>query len=59
METGGGGAKPVGGPPVHGLYDHNSLSPTKASTPIMRGKLVVEVLRFIMSNSLAPFICST
>ena len=38
MDTSGAGAKAMGGPPVHGLYDHHTLSPAKASTPVMRGR---------------------
>ena len=38
LDVGGSGVKAVGGPPVHGLYDHHSLSPPKASTPLLRGE---------------------
>ena len=44
MDTGGTGAKSVGGPPVHGLYDHHSASPAKASTPLMRAGTCKHVL---------------
>ena len=38
LDGGGSGVKTVGGPPVHGLYDHHSVSPPKASTPLLRGE---------------------
>ena len=45
MEGSVAAVKAVGGPPVHGLYDHHPLSPTKASTPILRGIVVYCILQ--------------